>query len=133
MTDKNQKDKPVERKRIPLGTRNRLNAPKRAGFVRRFVNDVGDRVQRFKEAGYNIVEGDVPTGDSKIGRASQLGSTVAAEVGGGKKAVLMEIKEEWYNEDYNTAQAKIDRVENEMKRVPGQTSQDGLSGEVRKP
>jgi len=45
------------RKRIPLGTRNILTAPKKPGFVRRFVNDKGDRIQSFKDAGWNYLDG----------------------------------------------------------------------------
>ena len=62
-----QPEKPLEqvRKRIPLGSRNILTAPKRPGFVRRFVNDKGDRITAFKDAGWNPVE-NTPVGDPKL-------------------------------------------------------------------
>jgi len=104
------------RKRIPLGTRNILTAPKKAGFVRRFVNDKGDRIQSFKDAGWNAVDENLPVGDDKIGRASTLGSLSNPHVGGGQRAILMEIPEEIYNEDRAASQAKITKVENEIKR-----------------
>ena len=120
-----------ERKRIPLGTRNVLTAPKRDGFVRRFVNDKGDRVQRFKDAGYSIVGDDIQVGDPKIGRPEQLGSSVSVPLSGGnQRAVLMEIPEEYYNEDYKAAQDKITRQENEMKRNSLGPAKDGLMGKV---
>lgn len=126
-------EKKVEqsRKRIPLGTRNVLTAPKRPGFVRRFVNDTGDRIQRFKDAGYSIVEDDIQVGDPKIGKSDKLGSSVEANVGGGRRAVLMEIPEEYYNEDYNAAQNKITAVENEMRRSSTEPGKDGLHGKIQ--
>ncbi|MDY6893828.1 MAG: hypothetical protein SVO01_00195 [Thermotogota bacterium] len=123
------KEKQV-RKRVPLGTRNILTAPKRPGFVRRFVNDKGDRIQRFKDAGYSIVEEQTQVGDPKIGRSSQLGSDVRPHVGSGMRAVLMEISEEYYNEDFKASQDKISKIENEIQRKPGKESSDGLSGNV---
>jgi hypothetical protein len=122
--------KKQERKRVPLRTRNILTAPKRPGFVRRIVNDKGDRVQRFKDAGYSIVEEETQVGDPKIGRATQLGGDVRLHVGGGMRAVLMEIPEEFYNEDFKAAQDKISQVENEIRRSERSKSSDGLTGNV---
>ena len=79
------------RKRVPLGMRNVLTAPKRPGFVRRFVNDTPDRVQAFKDAGYDVVTEDVAVGDDKIGKSVAPGSAVMPSVGGGQRAVLMEL------------------------------------------
>jgi len=118
------------RKRVPLGTRNILTAPKRPGFVRRFVNDKGDRVQAFKDAGYSIVEEKLQVGDAKIGKAEQLGSDVRPHVGGGQMAVLMEIPEEYYNADKKAAQDKITLTENEIRRKPNAQNPDGLSGQI---
>jgi len=127
-----EKDKAAqERKRIPLGTRNVLTAPKKDGFVRRFVNDKGDRIQRFKDAGYSIVEDDIQVGDPKIGKPGQLGSNVFVPLSGGnQRAVLMEIPEKYYNEDYKAAQEKITQQENEMKRNSQGPGKDGLMGNV---
>jgi len=118
------------RKRVPLGTRNILTAPKKPGFVRRFVNDKGDRIENFKAAGWNLVDETVQVGDPKIGKASSLGSLVNPHVGGGQKALLMEIPEEFYNEDKAAAQAKITRIENEIKRNSKIPGKDGLDGQV---
>ena len=118
------------RKRVPLGSRNILTAPKKSGFVRRFVNDKGDRIQTFKDAGWTPVE-DTPVGDPKIGRASSMGSMTNPSVGDGQRAVLMEIPEEYYQEDYEAAQAEITAVENEIRRKSKSEASDGLSGEVK--
>ena len=119
------------RKRIPLGTRNVLTAPKKPGFVRRFVNDKRDRIQQFKDAGYSIVEEEIQVGDAKIGKASQLGSNVDVQVGSGQRAVLMEIPEKYYYEDQKAAQNKIKQTEDEMKRNSNTPGNDGLSGQVQ--
>lgn len=116
------------RKRVPLGTRNVLTAPKKAGFVRRFVNDKGDRVENFKNAGWKVVDEETQVGDPKIGRALSMGSSVNPHVGSGQRAVLMELPEKIYEEDRAESQAKIAEVEKQMKRKsPGA---DGLEGNV---
>lgn len=131
-TNKEQKVKEQPRKRIPLGTRNILTAPKKAGFVRRFVNVKGDRIENFKAAGWNIVDESLQVGDPKVGRASSMGSMTNPDVGSGQRAILMEIKEEYYNEDMAAKQAKITQVENEIKRKSklGEPGRDGLGGEI---
>ena len=119
MSEQNNKDVQSanqDRKRIPLGSRNILTAPQKAGFVRRFVNDTGDRIQMFKEAGWNAVDDGTPVGDAKIGRPTSMGSASNPHVGGGQRAVLMEIPEEIYKADRAESQAKITAVESQIKR-----------------
>ena len=118
------------RKRVKLGTRNILSAPKKAGFVRRFVNDTGDRIQMFKDAGWNVVDDVNQVGDPKLGKPTSIGSSANPHVGGGQRAVLMELPEEIYSEDRAEAQAEITKVENEMKRTSKTAGKDGLSGKV---
>jgi len=119
------------RKRIPLGTRNVLTAPKRPGFVRRFVNDEPDRIQAFIDAGYEIVKDDsISSGDDKTGRPSHMGSLINPSVGSGKKAILMEIKKEYYDADQAERSAKTKAIENEMRRDKSKLYGDGLSGTV---
>ena len=110
---KDEKGRPI---RIPLGARNVLTAPKRPGYVRRIINDEKDRVQQFMDAGYTIVQEDVQIGDPKAGKETQIGSVTYKAVGSGVRAVLMEIKEEYYNEDQKAKQDRILASENEMKR-----------------
>ncbi len=116
-TEKKSPGRPPKRpKRIPLGTRNVLTAPKRPGYVRRFVNDVPGRIQQFEAAGYSVVKENITVGDPKIGKDLDPGSPVSLSVGGGTKAVLMEIREDWYTEDQKAKQDKILMAENDMKR-----------------
>ena len=118
------------RKRVKLGTRNILSAPQKPGFVRRFVNDTGDRVQMFKEAGWNTVDDVNQVRDPKLGTASSIGSGANPHVGGGQRAVLMELPEEIYSADRAESQAEITKIENEMKRNSKTEGKDGLSGSV---
>jgi hypothetical protein len=130
-TDKKEVKKVEQpRKRIPLGTRNVLTAPKKAGFVRRFVNDRDGRVENFKAAGWSVVDEKIQVGDPKAGTAGMLGSSVNPHVGGGQRAVLMELPEEIYEEDRAASQAEITKVEQEMKRNSKQPGQDGLAGSI---
>ncbi len=118
------------RKRIPLGFRNILTAPKKSGFVRRFVNDTGDRIQAFKDAGWTAVDDGTVAGDTKIGRPTNIGSATNPSVGNNQRAVLMEIPEEIYKADRAESQAKITTVENQIKRNSKSEGKDGLSGSV---
>ena len=101
------------------------------GFVYRFVNDTGDRVAQFQEAGYEIVtdeKGAVKVGDKRVGKASATGSAVEANVGQGTKAYLMRIPEEWYQEDQAAKQAAIDQREQAML---DEARRSGLTGNVK--
>ena len=118
------------RKRVPLRTRNILTAPKKPGFVRRFVNDKGDRIQAFKDAGWSVVDTVDQVGDEKVGRATSMGSSANPSVGGGQRAVLMELPEKYYEEDMAAKQAEIDKVEQEIKRNSTTPGHDGLTGKI---
>jgi len=121
-----------ERKRIPLAQRNILKYPDREGYRRRVVNDIDDRIERYREAGWEVVHGtDQPGGDPRAGEPTQFGTAVGKQVGGGIRGVLMEIPEEWYEEDFRSRQDNIDRQEAEMMRNRPGPGPDGMYGEVR--
>lgn len=100
-------------RRTPVGRRNVLTVSgKEAGFTYRFVNDAGDNVQRFLNAGYEFVEArDVVIGDTRIGAPSATGSNAEASVGGGTKAFLMRQRDDFYKEDQTSKQAHLDAIE----------------------
>jgi hypothetical protein len=120
--------KPIEsqkrKKRVPLGTRDRLKYPTRKGYVRRVFNDKDDRIQRALDAGYEFVTDNLPGGDPRAGAPTQVGAKVMKEVGGGTKGYLMEIPEEYYKEDQKAKQDRIAANEAQMK----QEKTDGVSG-----
>ena len=97
-------------KRTPLGLRNVLQAAPREGYVRRYFNDVGDRLARAEAAGYTRVQSNADTSDPSMG-PSQLGSGTTKSVGGGINAVLMEIPREFYDEDQAAKQRVVDASE----------------------
>lgn len=100
-------------RRTPVGRRNVLTVSgKEPGYVYRVVNDVGDNVQRYINAGYEFVDSkDVVIGDTRIGAPSVVGSKAEAHVGGGTKAFVMRQKEEFYAEDQAAKQAHVDATE----------------------
>ncbi len=106
--------------RTPLGVRNILTVNnKDPNFVYRVVNDVddGDRVQRFIDAGYEIVNSDsVTVGDRRIGNPSSIDSVARVSVGGGKKGIVMRQKREWYEEDQARKAAEIDATEQSIQK-----------------
>jgi len=110
--------KRVRVQRTPVNGRNVLTvAGKDPDKVYRFVNDIGDRVESFRQAGYEPVPAaDVRIGDKRVGAASSEGSIAQASVGGGTKAVLMAIPKEWYDEDQEAKQAHVNELEQSMKQ-----------------
>jgi len=112
-----QKIEPEKKKRVPLGTRNRLSYPERKGYHRRVFNDDHDRIQRALGAGYEFVtESGLTGGDPRAGDASQMGAKVSKQVGFGTTGYLMEIPDEYYNEDQKAKQERLNLQEAQMKR-----------------
>lgn len=123
-----------DRVRTPLGAKrdilNVQNTPD--GYVDRIVNDVPGRVDRFKAAGYEVVE-NAQLGTSHVdGNSSGQGASTK-DVGKGVNAIVMRQREEFYEEDQAAKQAKIDETENAMRRkkVKSNESEDGTYGEVK--
>lgn len=79
---------------------------KKPGYQYRFVNDKDGEVQKFKNAGWDIVSGQVETRDLKTGDAPQEDSVVRRPVGGNTHAVLMQIENELYEEDMQAEEEK---------------------------
>ena len=99
------------KKRVPLTKRNVLTTrDKDKGYEYRFVNDVEDRISLFEEAGWEIVKGQ-KVGDQRAGSDSPVGSATTKAVGGGKIAVPMKKKKEWYEEEYAQKQSVNDKSE----------------------
>lgn len=107
------------RKRIPLGqAQQKLGATIRPGYVGRWINDVPGRLQQAEAGGYTYV------GDDTGAKSTELGARVAQHVGGGTKAYLMEIPEEYYAEDQQAKQKRVNDIEQQIRlgaaeRQPG--------------
>ncbi len=95
--------------RKPFGSlEQKLAYPARDGFHRHWFNDVPGRIQRAQEAGYEHVK------DKEDKNVCKVVGT--AEGGGPLHAYLMEIPEEWHQEDMAAQQQHIDEVEATIKR-----------------
>jgi hypothetical protein len=103
--------------RTPIGTRNILTvAGKDPNYVYRIINDSGDRVQEFMDAGYELVDANsVRVGDKRVNSASSEGSKAHISVGQGQKGFVVRIKKEWYEEDQAAKQAHVNRLEEATK------------------
>lgn len=108
------------------------NVPR--GLTPRWVNDEGDRIYRFQEAGYEFLTSKgVMVGDRNVDQveeADKNGSVVFKRVGmrDGQPlyAYLMAIEEEFYEEDQKRKYNKIDKVERDLK-IP----QKGMYGDIQ--
>lgn len=120
-------------KRQPVGQRNRLSVSgKDPNYEYRFVNDIGDRIQMFQEAGYELVSRDEHRiGDSRLDIARPDGSNAMVSVGvkpngDPQRAYLMRIKKEWYDEDQKAKRERIQEVEEQLKKP----NIEGAYGEI---
>lgn len=104
-------------KRVPIGTRNILTVTgKDPDYVYRIINDSGDRVQKFLEAGYELVsKNSTSVGDKRINAPSAEGSVQQVSVGGGQKGFVVRIRKEWYDEDQAAKLANLKALEESTK------------------
>lgn len=120
---------PVSRAtRVPVGSRSVLAVTgKEPGYVYRIINDSGDRVQEFLDAGYELVEKDsIRVGDKRVNKTTPEGSVSQVSVGQGQKAYVVKIKQEWYEED----QARKQRRVNELEDATKAKALDGTYGKL---
>lgn len=105
-------------KRTPVSGRNRLTVQgKEPGYVYRIVNDEEGRIARFQEGGYELLPDEaVKVGDKRANQTSSEGSVKQLSVGGGKKAFVMRIRKDWYEEDQKAKQAAVDTIEATTKK-----------------
>jgi hypothetical protein len=95
--------------RKPFGAmEQKLNYPARPNYHRHWFNDIPGRVPRAIEAGYSHVK---DKDDKNVCRVVGV-----AEGGGPLSAYLMEIPEEWFQEDMAVQQRDVDEKESAIKR-----------------
>jgi hypothetical protein len=100
---------PVRVARKPFGALDqKLAYPDRPGYHRHWFNDVAGRVARAQEGGYEHVK------DHEGKNVTRIVGT--AEGGGALHAFLMEIPEEWYQEDMAAQQNEINAKEAAIRR-----------------
>lgn len=99
--------------RVPLGTpRLKMQAPHRAGFRRRWVNDTPGRIQNAINGGYEHVADEIEH------RGGQHKSAIVGvgDAGEPLKAYLMEIPEHLYEQDQAAKGAVLDQTDEAIKR-----------------
>jgi hypothetical protein len=128
MTDNLVKSPRGRVKRTPIAARSRLRVSnKDANYEYRIVNDQDDRIELFKQNGWEPVDAkDTKVGDKRVEGISPTGSVAEISVGGGTKAIVMRIKREWYDEDQANKAAQVDATEQTMK----ETAQRGNYGKL---
>ncbi len=105
-------------KRTPVSGRNRLTVQgKDPNYHYRIVNDEEGRIARFQEGGYELVPDEaVKVGDKRANQTSSEGTVKQLSVGGGRKAYVMRIRKDWYEEDQKAKQASVDALEATTKK-----------------
>jgi hypothetical protein len=106
--------------RVPVsGPRDILTiSEKDANYVYRWVKDVPGRIQRFLDAGYEVVVHDAKVGQKTVDSTSRLGSALTRNTDG-TLLVAMRILREWYDEDQASKQREIDSLEAAMSAEGG--------------
>jgi hypothetical protein len=64
-------------------------------------------VPRYLDAGYSFVDYDVSFGSYHVNQGNPLGARYARDVGMGMVAYLMEVPEEYYQEDQRALEERI--------------------------
>lgn len=102
--------------RTAIGKRDRFSITnKDPNYEYRIVNIREDRVEEFKEKGWEVCTADeIRMGDKRVETSSPEGSAAMMGVGGGTKAVVMKIPKEWYQEDQAAKAAQVNEIEATM-------------------
>ena len=102
---------------IPLHAQKALMVKEREGYKRYVMNDVPGARERFELAGYTAAtDQDSNQCDKNVNHAKQIGKELTLTVNKGinapcNTATVMEIPQEWYDEDARAAQKIIDSKE----------------------
>lgn len=107
--------------RTKINGRNVLTVKgKDPNYSYRIVNDESDRIEQFKEYGYEIVSAsDVRVGDKRVNAATPEGSQAQVSVGGGQKAFVMRKPKEWHEEDQDEKLEIVRKLEESIKNPSG--------------
>lgn len=103
-------------------------------FVYRWVKDVdetGQRIFRFKEAGYEFAPSNGLTiGEHSVYKSDKVSSAIVRRSSGtdGQWLYLMRIKREWYDEDQA---AKLDYIKERKGELIAQKDAPGFYGDLR--
>lgn len=100
--------------RVPINGERDILAVKgvKEGMHAVWVNE--SNVPRFKDAGYTFVDYDVSFGSYDVHQGNVFGARHARNVGNGTIAFLMEIPQEWYDQDRKAEEDALKASEGSM-------------------
>lgn len=120
-----QREESVRTERIPVASNRaplQVKGLDNENFHYRFVLDVDDRLDIFKQAGYEFVRhdgrGKIIVGEPTIESSDDKSCVVTKPAGRGLKLFLMKIPKKWYEEDQKAKRDEIKKVEEAMKLSP---------------
>jgi len=124
-------------RRIPMSApQAKLATPTIPGYHLHWLNDIPGRINQAIAGGYEFVEPEEtfvndrnPGSPSAASGSSDLGSRVSVVVGSDDKgneirAYLMKIRNEWYEQDQQASQDRVDQVANAMRQGKANTPQN---------
>lgn len=116
--------------RVPLGAPQlKLATTKIPGFVSRWINDKGSRIQQALQGGYFFVE----KGDT-VAKTTDLGDSCISQIVGTKEsgapmsAYLMKIPEKWHREDQAAKKERRDEIVAQIERGMDEKGGPGQDG-----
>lgn len=122
---------PVSGKRDILTAR---NVPE--GYVARWVNDTGNRIQEFLDAGYEFLDksSNTTVGDETVDSSNGVDSRISKKVDYDMinnrpiEGYLMIQRQDWYDEDQEAKQREIDEIDQSMRK---EVNKEGRYGEIK--
>ena len=119
----------TRQERVPMGAyRDILTVhDKDPNYVYRFFNDIDNRIERAKQAGYEIVDHKVRMGAHGVANNQALGGGAQRISSDGVPLVLMRIRREWWEED----QAAKQKIVNDRILTINKSAEDGYYGETK--
>ena len=126
-------------KRVPLGLQRntKLAAFTPDGYVGRWMNDEGNRINDAMAGGWVFMKDKKPVGEGAINLDSDLGSCTSQIVGTKEdgsplRAYWMLLKKEWYEEDKQAKLKPVDEIEKAIKGgTVGQESMQAVDRDAR--
>lgn len=116
---------PKRRRRASVGGHAlKLQAPQRPGFVRRWVNDDGNRIANAEELAYDFVHEPGAQSTDVGSRVSRLVGTKAN--GEPLRSYLMETPEEEYRAGQDEKEAHLRQIDEAMTRIVDETGQTAM-------
>jgi len=119
--------------RVPMGAQRDVTAVHSIDtdeYVGRWINDTPGRIERVKQAGYEMVE-SASVGDSRVDGTHNDSGCVSLDVGKGVTAYLMQQRREYFDEDQAAKQKLVDESEESIRRNKNDNRNDGFSGEIK--